>query len=136
MYGQPEPSSTAPLRSDQWRQNELYLYGVDLFNHGFWWEAHTAWEALWKEAPQHHVTRLFLQGLIQVAAAQLKRLEGKGRGADKLAAKGIEKLREMSRRCRGRPYMGLDLARFAARAEAVLRSDESTGGPRLRIELA
>lgn len=30
-----------------WQDCHDYLYGIDLFNHGFYWEAHEAWEGLW-----------------------------------------------------------------------------------------
>ena len=36
-----------PPDPDDWRACRDYLYGIDLFNHGFYWEAHEAWEGLW-----------------------------------------------------------------------------------------
>src|SRR6266496_2854246 len=30
-----------------WQQCRAYQYGIDLFNHGYYWEAHEAWEGLW-----------------------------------------------------------------------------------------
>ena len=41
--------------------------GADLFNRGLHWEAHEAWEQLWLELSDE--PRVFVQGLIQVAAA-------------------------------------------------------------------
>ena len=38
--------------AEEWRDCEHYLYGVDLFNQGYWWEAHEAWEAVWLAAGQ------------------------------------------------------------------------------------
>ena len=35
------------LPPERWRENVEYLFGVDLYNHGFLWEAHEAWESLW-----------------------------------------------------------------------------------------
>lgn len=59
-----------PLEPARWFDNQLYLYGIDLYNHTFWWECHEALEPLWQQA--HDITRHFLQGLIGVAAAFLK----------------------------------------------------------------
>jgi len=71
---------------DQWRQSEEYLYGADLYNHGYWWEAHESWEALWqvcdKRSPQGH----FLQTLIQVSACHMKLHENKLEGVRALLA--------------------------------------------------
>lgn len=74
-----------------WRDCESYLYGVDLFNHGYWWEAHEAWEACWIAAGRTSPTGLFLQGLIQVAAACLKKHQGYDGAARRLAGDGLEK---------------------------------------------
>lgn len=41
--------------------------GIALFNSGKFWEAHEAWEEIWKNHPEDG--RFFIQGLIQLAAA-------------------------------------------------------------------
>jgi len=53
-----------------------FRYGVDLFNHGFPWEAHEAWEPLWFAAPREQSERALLQGLIHAAAAVVKARAG------------------------------------------------------------
>ncbi|NUN49402.1 MAG: DUF309 domain-containing protein [Candidatus Brocadiae bacterium] len=55
-------------RTGDWRAR-LFLEGFDLFNRGKRFEAHEEWEAMWLEEPKGHPNRLFLQGLIQIAAA-------------------------------------------------------------------
>lgn len=60
-----------PAMSDQdW---EDFNEGIVLFNDGKFWESHEAWEEVWKRHPE--ASRIFFQGLIQVAAGlhQLKR---------------------------------------------------------------
>lgn len=49
-----------------------FRFGIDLFNHGYYWEAHEAWEAQWLPLPPGDDTREQLQGLIQASAALLK----------------------------------------------------------------
>ena len=93
------------LHSDNWRRCLLYLWGVDLFNRGYWWEAHEVWEALWKcSAP---LVGVYLQGLIQIGAACLKAEAGNPVGTERLVGKGRQRLERV---CRAEPvYMGLDL---------------------------
>jgi hypothetical protein len=62
-----------------------FRYGVDLFNHGFPWEAHEAWEPLWFAAPRERPERALLQGLIHAAAAVVKARAGADDAARGLA---------------------------------------------------
>jgi uncharacterized protein len=64
--------TAAPLDPDRWRECPAYLYGVDLFNAGFWWEAHVQWESLWIAAGRKGPVATFLKGLIALAAAGFK----------------------------------------------------------------
>jgi uncharacterized protein len=65
--------------------------GADLFNRGLHWEAHEAWEELWLELENQ--PRLFVQGLIQVAAAGHKAfVQHQPRGCVKLLTSALEKL--------------------------------------------
>ncbi len=63
-----------------------FLYGVDLFNEQYWWEAHEVMEQFWHASgigtPAGHV----LQAIIQCAAAHLKFTTGHSAGALKLFA--------------------------------------------------
>lgn len=70
-YGKPEPQ---PEKFDpgNWQKLELYLYGIDLFNRGYYWEAHETWEALWRLEERDDPTELLLHGLIKLAAAGVK----------------------------------------------------------------
>jgi hypothetical protein len=70
-YGKKE-SDVKIFVPDNWSNNEQYLFGIDLYNYGYWWESHEAWESLWQVAPRDHVSRDFLQGLIKVSGAFLK----------------------------------------------------------------
>ena len=95
-----------------WRQNEDYLYGVDLYNFAYWWEAHEAWEGLWHEAEDTY--RLFLQGLIQVSASLIKYHMRMLRPLRTLSTAGRDKLRQVVVECEDADgnYMGIDLPAF------------------------
>lgn len=71
----------------------VFCYGVDLFNRGFYWEAHEAWEHLWipcKEQPEG----LFLKGLIQLTASLVKRIQKNYYGESLLRERGLRHLAE------------------------------------------
>jgi predicted metal-dependent hydrolase len=72
------------------RGDARFREGVCLFNEGCWFEAHEAWEAIWLHTRDEE--RVFLQGLIQAAAAlHLVRLR-RFSGARRVFAASIAKL--------------------------------------------
>ena len=123
-----------PLPPERWRENEPYLFGVDLYNHGYLWEAHEAWEELWHPAKGDALPADYLQGLIQCAAAALKILMGQPRGLERLAEQGTARLERVARAA-GPVYMGLDLPPFIAAFRAFASSAPSDAGERPLIEL-
>ena len=84
--------SHTPWSPESWRQLEDWLYGIDLFNWFYFWEAHEAWEELWASAPTETPQAQLLQGLIQIAAALLKTHMRVPAGARRLSAQGMQKL--------------------------------------------
>lgn len=70
-YGKPEPKP-GKLNPEKWQESQLYLYGIDLFNRGYYWEAHETWEALWRQEERENPAELLLHGLIKLAAAGVK----------------------------------------------------------------
>lgn len=60
--------------------DEEWRYAVDLFNGGWYWESHEAWEAFWYALGRSTPEARFVQGLIHLAAAAVKIREGKPNG--------------------------------------------------------
>lgn len=108
------PVPVIALPADRWRENSAYLWGVDLYNAGYFWEAHEAWEGLWTALPESDLQRTFLQGLIQCAAACVKHALGEPASVAKLIARGAERLERVAAETSGR-YMGLDPAEVSRR---------------------
>ncbi len=90
-------------RTDEDRFEE----GVELFNAGRFFECHEAWEEVWKR--QSGEQKLFLQGMIQAAAALLHVARGNRAGAESLYAKARAKLDPLADE-----HMGLALGEFRA----------------------
>jgi hypothetical protein len=72
----PETERRATVDVDALASDDDFRHGLDLFNHGFPWEAHEVWEPLWFAAPRERSERALLQGLIQLAAAAVKAKSG------------------------------------------------------------
>lgn len=90
-----------------WRTLPDWLFGVDLFNAFYFWEAHESWERLWATARPDSPAALLLQGLIQAAAAMLKIHLWSVEAASRLSRQALDKLARAARS--GRHLMGLDL---------------------------
>jgi predicted metal-dependent hydrolase len=67
-----------------------YLTGISLFNSGYYWHAHEAWEDCWRTAQPADAD--FYQGLIQAAAALVKWHQGNRHGAELNWAKSRARL--------------------------------------------
>jgi hypothetical protein len=83
----PLPACASP---DQWAESATFWFGVDLFNHGYYWEAHEAWESLWLLVGRRGDAADFLKGLIKLAAAGVKAREGRPAGVQNHAARAEE----------------------------------------------
>lgn len=115
----PEPC-TEPRR---WRENRPYLRGLDLFNGGYYWEAHEAWEQLWLSCDHRGVTASFLKALIKLAAAGVKVRQAQPAGVRHHARRAAELIAQVQKAASpsdGR-YMGLSLAEVAGFAETIAR---------------
>jgi len=121
--GQQEPT-LAPFPPEEWWDSEWYLYGIDLYNYGYWWECHEVFEGLWHAVGPDTPQGEFLQALIQVAAANLKRLTQATQPAETLSRAALERLQKFSG-----VYMGVDVAAFTTEVKAYF--EESRKEPAL-----
>ena len=105
-FGHPPDEPDAPDPA-QWRDCRDYLYGIDLFNHGYYWEAHEAWEGLWHACGRRGETAIYLQALINFAAAGLKARWGNARGIRGNSQTAARLFGQLGRH--GGRYMGLEV---------------------------
>jgi hypothetical protein len=117
MYRLREPAPR-PLSESNWAENEDFLYGVDLFNASYFWEAHVYWERLWALPSTEPGLRSFLQALIQTAAACLKARQGRAAGATRLLDRArLEAF--------GAGKLGIDAGALASGARRFVNGEES-----------
>jgi len=118
-YGRPELPPPA-VTVDNWSTHDDYRYGIDLYNHGYWWACHEALEALWHVAGHTTAIGQLLQGVIQVAAGNLKRSMNVDEGAQRLWSEALGRLAPLPS-----PLLGVDVRAFErdARDYAEKRRD-------------
>lgn len=115
-----KPRDLKPLDIDNWEKHPDYLYAIDLFNFGYYWEAHEIWEGLWHAHGREGITAEFLKGLIKLAAAGVKIREETSSGAITHASRA-EKIFEDVKQTSGRQtYAGMDLDDLIAFAEKII----------------
>jgi uncharacterized protein len=103
------PPRTAPVDPSNWPRSRAYLLGCDLFNLGYYWEAHETWEGLWHACGRRGATADFLKGLIKLAAAGVKAREGRPQGVVRHAARAAELFTSARAMFDDDNYLGLDL---------------------------
>lgn len=118
-YGRPELRS-GPLDPAAWARSSLYLRGIDLYNFAFWWESHEVFEAIWQGAGKRGELAAFAQGMVQVAAAHLKRFMGAPEAAAKLLGRGLGRLHELPS-----PYLGLSVRGFEREVAAYFQGERA-----------
>jgi len=110
---------------------DSYHKGIRLFNREKFYEAHEAWEEIWRRTTDSDDKR-FLQGLIQAAAFLVHHQRGNGRAAVKLYHDASEKLSSYQR-----GYWGADIRKFLdalqEAKEKIEKEEKIQEYPRLRL---
>lgn len=104
LPGSNQPHPVRDLQGHSYDQGQLELadgadtalmWGIDLFNLGYYWEAHEAWEPLWIAAKGAVWDRTLYKGLIMLAATGVKIRERKWVPARRHAGRAGEALRRL-----------------------------------------
>ena len=116
---------------ERWQTCREYLHGIDLFNHGYYWESHEEWESLWHACGRTGTTALFLKALIKLAAAGVKVREGRTRGVQSHAQRAAELFGQVADEVgpNGAKYMGLNLPELVRNAEAAAQTRVHEASP-------
>jgi hypothetical protein len=108
-----------------------YLLGIDLFNHGYYWEAHEMWESLWHICGRRGALATFFKGLIQLAVVGVKVREGKLEGVLSHARRARELFAEL-----GEEYcMGMRLSELIRRADELVAAPPTMRDPAAAVEV-
>jgi hypothetical protein len=135
--GPREPAYTVEVLDprDVWRCDR-YLFGIDLWNHGYYWEAHEAWEGLWHTAGRTGAVGALLKGLIRLAAAGVKVRQGNPESVGSHGEGARLQFRNAQAACGEQTLCGLDLLALDELAERIIRKKQSwRGDPELPCEV-
>jgi uncharacterized protein len=124
-----EPCLPATTLSGDLAASPMFRRGVELFDAGYYWEAHEAWEFLWHAVGRRGPTADILRGLIKLAAAGIKVRERREPGVRTHTRRAAECFAS-ARRQGGRHQLGLDLDLWIARALALADDPPADPGPR------
>lgn len=120
-----EEEPADPLEADSWPDNGDYLFGLDLFNHGYYWEAHEAWEGVWIAGGKKGPVAEFLKGLIKLTAAGVKARQGMPAGVEKHSEKALEHFERASEGLEGDRFAGFTFRELEDFARHVREHSES-----------
>ena len=112
-----------PVAAEASLSSGAFLWGLDLFNHGYYCEAHEAWEGLWQVADRDGPLRMLFKGLILLSAAGVKIRERKNSAAARHAKRAAALFRQLTNvpdRAFDRA-LGMSPAALAECAEAAIR---------------
>lgn len=113
------PEKCEPLTPENCQRHEEYLWGIQLFNHGYYWEAHETWEQVWHACGRKGPAADYSKGLIKLAAAGVKTREGRPEGVARHANRSAELLRNVKV-----SFGGSNVAPFGLSLEAIIKSAE------------
>jgi uncharacterized protein len=108
----------APTNKD-WSSCQAYLWGVDLFNAGFYWEAHEAWESVWHAAGRRGPVADLQKSLIKLAAAGVKAREGRINGVERHATRSIELANAIAAETKQPVFLGVNLQNLSLMGTTV-----------------
>jgi predicted metal-dependent hydrolase len=106
-----------------------FLRGADLFNAGYYWEAHEVWEELWHIEGRRGPTADVLKGLIKLAAAGVKVREGRENGVRSHCRRAAELFARAAAEGEG-DRLGLDMDLWAARSHDLAENPPRDPGPK------
>ncbi|MCF6240193.1 MAG: DUF309 domain-containing protein [Bacteroidales bacterium] len=107
-----------PINELNWQNTQAYLYAIDLFNRGYYWEVHEVLENLWIKAGKETEPATFLKGIIQLAVALLKVKTGNFYGGKRLYNKAMIHLQRKER-----IYLGINLKKIVDECEKYIRKE-------------
>ena len=117
MEGLGDPVSD-PIDVNAPEKSEALRFGLDLYNHGYFWESHVYFESLWNAHGRQGSVADFLKGLIKLGAAGVKSRIHQAARAQEHFERASQLFRDVSAR-EGNMFLGFDLEKLAR-----LRSNE------------
>jgi len=127
-YGEELPV-VSDFNVENWRTCDTYLYSIDLFNQGYWWEAHELIKQICYCVGRESVIGSFLEAVIQIAAGELKHFMQEKKGAQTLIELGLKGLVAEEA-----IFLGIDIASFRTDITECMAAEDPIF-PRIKLQL-
>lgn len=114
-----------PIGPEGWRRSGAFVHAVELFDAGFYWEAHEEWEGLWHAHGRRGPLADTLKALIHLAAAGVKVRQRQPGGIERHARRAADLLAYLVSDQHD-PLPGWDLTALADLARAIAECPPST----------
>lgn len=82
---------------EEGKTNDDFLYALDLFHFGYFWESHLYFEAFWNRHQRKGSVALFSKSMIMIAAARIKIAQSRIETARVLLNRASQLLQELIR---------------------------------------
>lgn len=105
---------------ENYLDSEHYLYAIDLFNYGYYWETHEVLEGLWNSHNREGDIADFLKAIIRLSAAGVKVKQGQEKGIKEhsLAAQNIFK--NIKNKNNNEVFLGINLNKLIEMIDNIL----------------
>jgi uncharacterized protein len=133
-FGHDLPEASVP-DPERWADSLHYLIGLDLFNHGYYWEAHEAWESLWIVCGRRGPLATFFKALIQWAVVGVKAREPCPEGVLTHSKRAKELLEETAATVGVDRWMGFSLSEMIVNAERIIAEPPVSRTPESAVEV-
>jgi len=115
MEGLPDPvADQIDIHSPQ--DNKFFRYALDLYNHGYYWESHVYFEALWNAHGRTGSVADLLKGMIKLGAAGVKILIHQVEAAQGHHMRARELFEEVMKQ-EGEVFLGMNLRKLIKQIE-------------------
>lgn len=104
-------------------KNEHLRYALDLYNHGYFWESHVYFEALWNAHKRQGSVADFLKALIKLGAAGVKISIEQKEAAKGHYERALELINEVQS-VEGDTFLGFELDQLKNKIQKTLSSND------------
>lgn len=122
MEGQGDPVSD-PISLEHPENNPDLRYALDLFNHGYFWESHVYFEALWNAHKREGSVADFLKALIKLGAAGVKLAVVQKTHAIEHFHRALELL-SLVEGLEGKKFLGFDLEKLQSQIHDSIKNTD------------
>jgi hypothetical protein len=120
MEGEKDPV-VPQIDSENPASSEALRYSLDIYNHGYFWESHVYFEALWNAHGRVGETADFLKAMIKLGAAGVKMALGEKKNARDHFERALELIESLDRL----EFLGFDLAEMETMIEDSIESGKN-----------